>query len=248
MLYANFAGKRANVTCIMYLEDWGIQYGELLDFLSSLTIECACSPVHDRDKFSKWDVNNWINDHSVNGKLTDEAISEGVPQEEHHKKSHVHVMLCGDGPRPVDWWARLLEPFHKINYFQSVKSKDSLIRYFAHLDNPEKAQYNPREIHFFGGLDTSALDKTSELRKTEVFIQVMEWVFATHCRSYSQLLKKAIASGNFDVIGCVKGSATTFGLYFKSERDEVNLQKKWHALLAKHPDVTVDELEEVFRS
>lgn len=248
MLYSNFKGKRANVTCIMYLEDWGLTYGELLDFLASLQIECACSPIHDRDKFSTWDVNNWIADHMVNGKVTNEALTEGVPQEDQNKKTHVHVLFCGEGPRPVDWWARLVEPFHEVNYFQAVKSKDSLIRYFAHLDNPEKAQYNPREIHFFGGLDTSALDKTSDIRKADVFIDVMEWIFASHCRSYSQLLKKAVSSRNYDVIACVKGSATVFGLYFKSEADEVRIQKKWRKLMDKHSDLTYDELEEVFRS
>lgn len=247
MLYSDFTGKRANVTCILYLEDWGIQYGELLDFLSSLKIACACSPVHDKDVFTKWEVNNWINDHMRDGKLTQEAIDEGVPQEERQKKSHVHVLLCGDGPRTVDWWATLLEPLHEVNYFQCVRSKDSLIRYFAHLDNPEKYQYNPREIHFFGGLDTTALDKTSDLRKTEIFIEIMEWIFSTHCRSYAQLMKKAIVSGNYDVIACVRGNATSFGLYFKAVKDDALIQKKWRQLLDSHPDLTMEELEEVFR-
>ena len=56
MIYSDFRGQRGNVTCIMYLEDWGLSYGELLDYLADLKVPCACSPVHDRDSYTKAQV------------------------------------------------------------------------------------------------------------------------------------------------------------------------------------------------
>lgn len=248
MIYSDFRGKRGNVTCIMYLEDWGLAYGDLLDFLSDLLIPCACSPVHDRDTYSKKQVEDWIRDHTVNGKLTDEAIAEGVPEEEQHKKSHVHCMFClGDGPRDLKWWHDQLLPFHEINYFQSVKDKGTLLRYFAHMDNPEKAQYNMDYIHAFGGLDTSALHKTNDSQKIITLIEVMEYIFENHVRHYHKLVKYAFATGDYDIINCVSGRSSYFAHYFKSEFDEFKMQKKWKKLLEKYPLISEEELEEVFK-
>lgn len=248
MIYSDFKGKRGNVTCIMYLEDWGIPYGDLLEFLANLKIPCACSPVHDRDTFSRPEVDEWIHDHTVNGKLTQEAIDEGIPEVDNHKKSHVHVMFCAsDGPRDLNWWQTLLMPFHKINYFQSVKDKGSLLRYFAHMDNPEKTQYNMDYIHAFGGLDTSALHKSTESDKINTLIECMEYIFENKVRAYHKLVRYAFSTGDYDLINCVSGRSSFFVQYFKSENDEFRMMKKWRKLLEKYPLINEEELEEVFK-
>lgn len=248
MIYANFKGKRGNVACIMYLEDWGLSYGELLDYLADLQIPCACSPVHDKDTYTKKQVEDWIKAHTINGKLTADAIAEGVPEIESQKKPHVHCMFClGDGPRDLKWWHDLLLPFHEVNYFQAVIDKGTLLRYFAHMDNPEKAQYNMDFIHAFGGLDTSALHKTSDSQKVLTLIEVMEYIFENNVHHYHKLVKYAFSTGDYDVINCVSGRATYFAHYFKSESDEFRIKKKWKKLLEKYPLIDENALEEVFK-
>lgn len=247
MIYSNFKGKRGNVTCLMYLKDWGLEYGDLLDFMANLKMPCACSPIHDQDTYTKWEVEEWIRDHTVDGKLTKEAMDEGVPETDRHKKEHVHCMFCvSDGPRDLKWWQDQLLPFHKINYFQAVKDKGSLLRYFAHMDNPEKVQYNMDYIHAFGGLDTSALHKTSDTRKIETLIECMEWIFENNVHQYHKLVRYAFSTGDYDLINCVSGRASYFAHYFKSEADEFRIQKKWRKLLEKYPLIAEEELDEVF--
>lgn len=246
-VYSDFAGKKAkNVTCILYLEDWGISYGELLDWLSEWPLKSCCSPVHDKDRYSEYQVNKWIADHTVNGKIPDEIIANGLPKVDQYKKSHVHVIIEGSGPRYADWWAEQWLPFHEVNYFEAVKDMDKLVRYMAHMDNPEKAQYSMLDIHGFGGFDLSPLLKTAESQKIHTLVEVMEYVFECNVRHYSKLVRHAFELGDYDWISCVSGRATFFAHFFKSESDLYNLKKRFEILMESHRDVTLEELQEIF--
>lgn len=245
-VYSDFQGKKAkNVTCIMYLEDWGKTYGELLEFLSDWPYKCACSPVHDKDKYSGYQAQKWIADHMVNGELPQEVIDAGIPKEGQLKKPHVHVMVIGSGPRYADFWAQEFARFHEVNYFEAVRDPDKLLRYFAHMDNPEKAQYSCLDIHGFGGMDLGALMSNDDTSKLQTLIEVMEYVFECNIMHYNKLVRYAFSTGDLDWIACVSGRASFFVNFFKSECDTRNLAKKFLTLIEAHPDVSMDEIESI---
>lgn len=68
------------------------------------------------------------------------------------KKPHHHVMICFDSVKTSE---QAKEVFHVIGGvgLELVKSNRAYARYLCHLDNPEKAQYNPDDVKQFGGLD-----------------------------------------------------------------------------------------------
>lgn len=246
-VYDDFSsGVARNVTCILYIDDWGISYGKLLDFMAELGMECAVSPVHDRDTWSESDVNRWINAHLEDGKLTDDAVASGVPAVDQVKKSHVHVFLKSPAAHNSIWYYNLLLPLHEVTYFRVINSPSAMIRYFAHMDNPEKVQYSSLDVVGFGGFDLSPLLKCDAADKIRTFVNVMDEIDARHIHHYFQLVKYAISTGDLDFIGCVSGRASTFANYFKSESEYFKIKRKWRKLMETHPDLTIDELDKVF--
>lgn len=249
-VFSDFNGTQVrNVSFLVYLKDWDMTYGELLDFLCEFGMECACSPIHDQDTWSAHQVNVWITDHTIDGKIDPDVLARGLPEEAQHKKEHVHVIIKGDGPRSAQWWhdELLRTGFpHEITYFKKVRTMSSALRYLAHMDNPEKHQYSMLDIHGFGGIDMSCLLKSSDVDKVYTLVNVMETIFERHIHQYHFLVKYAMSTGDLDMIACVTGRASMFAHYFKSESDEFRIKKKWKALMEKHDDLTMEELEKVF--
>ena len=112
--------KERHWTFVLYPEsapeDWK-------DYLSSLGLQCAVSPLHDKD----------IN---PNGEL---------------KKSHYHILLCFNGPTTYNKVLNITKSLN-ATIPQRVLSCKGIIRYFIHKDNPEKYQYNEEDILTINGL------------------------------------------------------------------------------------------------
>ena len=91
------------------------------------------------------------------------------------KKPHWHVMLLFDGNKSYE---QIKEITDKINapspkYIQSVRA---MVRYFAHLDNPEKAQYSISEIKAHGGVDLIELLKPTASSRYQMIAEMVEYI------------------------------------------------------------------------
>lgn len=91
------------------------------------------SPLHDRD-----------------------TNADGSP-----KKPHWHVLVSLQSPRSYDQIKELTEALNAPSP-QSCKDTRALCRYFLHLDNPEKAQYNRDDLLVGGGFDIEQALKFSK--------------------------------------------------------------------------------------
>lgn len=226
-VYADF-DKARNVMCLFYPSE-DVTYGDLLSALADIKMPCCCSPIHDRDIFTELDVQRWVARHTDKntGKIAQEAIDAGLPKEGQHKKPHVHVMICAPGPQQPKWFQDTLASrgIH-VTYFEKVNSISSMMRYFAHLDNPEKAAYNAFDIHGFGGLDLSPLSKVSKVTNTFVLIETMEYAKEHHITSYHRLVDWAKETGDIDTFNVVTGRSGFFTSYFSSQYEEKKRQKE----------------------
>lgn len=96
------------------------------------------------------------------------------------KKDHKHVQVYFPA-NPIPWST----VFNRLElggitedmlyYIEPVNNWEGLLRYYPHLDNPEKAQYNLNDVHSFYGFDLSPLYRKSEAGKVAEF----EMVYAT---------------------------------------------------------------------
>ena len=106
------------------------------DKLQQTGLQCAISPLHNRD---------------VN--------PDGTP-----KKEHYHVILTYSGPTSFNVVKALTEEL-KQPIPQALEQVRGYYRYLTHKDNPEKAQYDEREIKTINGFNIADF---TELTRTEV--------------------------------------------------------------------------------
>lgn len=97
-----------------------------IDKLADTHIPVFISPLHDKDK------------------VTDET--------EEVKKAHFHVMLMYEQPRTQAVAQEIFDSIGAVKC-QIVKELRGQTRYLCHLDNPDKAQYDPKDVQALNGAD-----------------------------------------------------------------------------------------------
>lgn len=124
------------------------------EILDELHIEWVESPLHDKD----------IN-------------PTGEP-----KKPHWHVLLLFGGVKTYEQVQEVIAPLNCTIPVMCHNSK-SMVRYFAHLDNPEKAPYSFTQIVAHGGVDIDDLLKPSS---AERYFLIAEMISEIHSRNFTE--------------------------------------------------------------
>lgn len=138
------------------------------DVLDDLHIEWVESPLHDKD----------IN-------------ANGEP-----KKAHWHVLLMFSGVKSYEQVVELVEPLC-CPIPTRVHNCKALVRYMAHLDNPDKAQYSIKEVISHGGVDVSDLLKPSASERYTYIKEMRAWCDDAKCTEFHDLFDYA-AEFRFD--------------------------------------------------
>lgn len=124
--------------------------GNFIEILLSYHIQGCISPLHDAD---------------LNGDGSE-------------KKPHYHVYLYfGSGAKQSE--SQVYEHFSKpLNgtHCIAISSEYGYIRYFIHLDNPDKAQYPVESIICFSGFDISSFFKPSPSMANDIMNEIKEWI------------------------------------------------------------------------
>lgn len=149
------AGQRTrNWTAILYPEDLPEDWRVLLDELHFKWIE---SPLHDRD-----------------------FNADGEP-----KKPHYHLLFMFEAVKNEKQVTEMLQEIFGnsdtgsiigIAKPQQCSDRGGLVRYMAHLDNPDKAQYDVKDIIGHNGADPAELLKYSATETREMIIAMEEYI------------------------------------------------------------------------
>ena len=138
------------------------------------------------------------------------------------KKAHWHIVLAFDGKKSFEQVSAILAPCNGP-IPQRCASIRGAVRYMAHLDNPEKAQYSPSEIVSHGGFDVASYLAISESEKKAIVSDIFDWVRETGCVEFCDLLdfaRDVHPDTWFDVL--TSGYTLVFSAYFKSLRGKRN--------------------------
>lgn len=231
--------RRRNITGIVYKADAEKAYGfgsdkphgehwyeDLLSYMASLHVPCAVSPVHN-DLYDQEDVNKWIDRHvDEHGQLSEEDKAR-VPKIGDVHPEHAHVMFCYPGSKTREYMTQTMMGYCEIRetMWQRVEDADALLRYFAHMDIPEedrykKKRYDERDVYVFGGLDSSALFKTDNVRKLELTYNITTKIYENGYKHYSQLVRWAHGMKDMEIWATVTGRAPYFAALFRGMADE----------------------------
>lgn len=117
------------------------------DILDDEHIQWVESPLHDKD-----------------------LNADGQP-----KKPHWHILLLFEGNKSFEQVKTLTE---KLNATvpQKCASAKGLVRYMAHLDNPEKVQYDRGMIIGHGGVDVAEYLKPTSSTRYQLIGEMMDFV------------------------------------------------------------------------
>lgn len=103
------------------------------------------------------------------------------------KKHHYHVIIVSDGPITQKRANEILEPLNGTKSAEYVKSLKGYVRYLAHLDNPEKAQYDPAEIVALNGADLTEMLRPSLSDVYGMIGEVMSFCEENNIEEFSAL-------------------------------------------------------------
>ena len=160
------------------------------DILDDYHIEWAESPLHE------FDVN-------PTGEL---------------KKAHWHIVLAFDGPKSYEQVVEILAPLNGP-IPQRCHSLKGAVRYFAHLDNPEKYPYSVADIVAHGGFDLTAALAPSSSERYAIVREMIQYVKAEGVTEYQDLMDYAIAEHSDTWFPLLCDSCTVvMQQYIKSQR------------------------------
>lgn len=125
------------------------------ELLSERGLVFAVSPLHDKD----------------------------VNPDGSQKKPHYHVMITWESPRSFKNAQDISDLCSKV-LPKRVESVRGMYRYFAHLDNPEKAQYNIEDCEKYGGFE---LDLTTT-EVVRILKEITEDIRKLDLLEYSDLI------------------------------------------------------------
>lgn len=167
--------------------------------LDALHVEWVESPLHDKD------------------------VNEA---DEEQKKSHWHILLMFDGMKSYEQVREVTLSLKGTIPIPCASAK-GLVRYMAHLDNPEKYQYSKELIIGHGGADVAELLKPSSGFRYKMISDMMEWCQLSNINEFEDLCSYARTehSGDWFPLLC-DNSAVIMGMFLKSRNFKHQAKQK----------------------
>lgn len=137
------------------------------------------------------------------------------------KKPHWHVLLMMGSLKSYDQVMEFIKPLN-CPIPMKVHNTKSLVRYMAHLDNPDKFQYKVEDIVAHGGVDVADLLKPSSAERYSLIREMCDYVGMNDITEFYELMDYAMAE-KFDTwfpLLC-DNSAYVVNQYIKSNRERV---------------------------
>jgi len=128
------------------------------DVLSEMQVSAAVSPLHDKDVNPTGEV----------------------------KKAHYHVIMSFDGKKSYEQIFEITNEL-RATIPQRCRSVKGSVRYFTHMDNPEKAQYSRSDIVTFNGFDIEDVFKQTQSERLEILLEIHEFLINNEVIEYRAL-------------------------------------------------------------
>lgn len=142
------------------------------------------------------------------------------------KKKHKHILLLFPGKKSYEQIKEITDEL-KQPIPQRCHNAKAMVRYMAHLDNPEKAQYSSSEIVGHGGVDVADMLRPSSSERYSIIREMITYIRSVGITEFQDLMDYA-ADEHFDdwfPLLC-DSSAYVVGQYIKSQRHRAAITRK----------------------
>ena len=135
------------------------------------------------------------------------------------KKPHYHVLICYDGPTTYNTAHELAIRVGAANgVIQPVASVRGMVRYFCHLDNADKYQYNEDIIQCRNGFDPKDYFSLTVSQQKAIKRRCTEFIRDNDIQYYNELIDALIDLDEGDMYDIA--STNTFYLPFVDYGDQ----------------------------
>ena len=111
------------------------------------------------------------------------------------KKAHWHVLLLFEGNKSYQQVKDITAKLNTVNP-QRVESARGMVRYMVHLDNPEKYQYDVKDIKAHGGADIDSLMKPTTTNRLQTLKEIIAYIHDNQVTNFMDLLMYAIQNND----------------------------------------------------
>lgn len=180
--------KKRNWAFVVYPESLPEEW---LDILQQTGLQCAISPLHDKD-----------------------TEPDGQP-----KKPHYHVIVCYSGPTSYNVVKGLTNKLNGPAPIM-LEQVRGMYRYHIHLDNPEKYQYDDKQRKMLNGFNiTDYVEMTkSEVLRIKGILQTM--IREADLLEYSDFMDILQDSDTPDYYDVASTNTFFFEKYISSRRNK----------------------------
>lgn len=107
------------------------------------------------------------------------------------KKAHYHVLMLFDGLKSYDQ-IKVITDQLSAPIPQRIASVRGMVRYFVHLDNPEKHQYERSEIEQHGGIDIEPYFELSISQRNVLLKEMASFIIDNQVDSFADFVQYCI--------------------------------------------------------
>lgn len=171
-----------------------------IEILQETGAPIAISPLHDKDK----------------------------DPDEKEKKAHYHFIICYSGPTSFNVVKRLTDRLNAPIPI-ALEQVRGYYRYFTHKDNPEKYQYNEKDIKCLNGFAISDFIELTRSEISKIKQEIRSIIRDNSLVEYSELMDFLDILGNSQYIEIAENNTLHFNAYLRSlhfrpfkKGDEIN--------------------------
>lgn len=136
------------------------------------------------------------------------------------KKAHYHIMLVYSGPTTYNAVAKFTAGLN-ATIPQPLESARGMYRYFSHKDNPEKYQYDERDILTVNGFNIADLVELSKSEVNAIKSDILRLIREADILEYAQLIDFLIDNEMLAECDVAMNNTFFFNSYICSRRHTV---------------------------
>ena len=164
-----------------------------IDQLQATGLTCAISPLHDRD----------------------------VNPDGECKKAHYHIILCYAGPTSYNVVISLTDSLNQP-IPQALEQVKGYYRYFTHMDNPDKYQYDPVDIRLINGFDIANYSELTRSELANIKKQLIQLIREYCITEYSDFMDFVMAQCDASAFDVASNNTLFFDRYISSARHKLD--------------------------
>lgn len=141
------------------------------------------------------------------------------------KKPHYHIIVCYDGPTSFNVVKTRVCDLVNATIPQPLEQIRGYYRYFTHLDNPEKYQYDDKDITTINGFDINNFVELSYTEVSRYLIQLQSIIKDKKILEYADLLDYLLDNDLFDMWDVARNHTLLLNTYISSRRFKTKNEK-----------------------